>query len=180
MTLQKLKELDEFIDHMDKASPKVKKLAKKFVSNLLEKGMSPEEAMGITPEVEDAIYNLAYRYFQGGKYKESLGLFYLILKVNPKSERAAFGLAASYHHLGDYANAVAHYLICETLDYHNPIPHFHLYDCYVKLNYPELAEEALENTVILAKDPIFAPLRQRALMEYESIQREKRKKKENK
>ncbi len=43
------------------------------------------------------------------------------------------GIAACFHMLKEYKNAVQAYMICAMLDPENPIPHFHASDCYVEM-----------------------------------------------
>lgn len=171
MTTEMKEEIQKFVNELGNDTPRT---AKKAITEILTKmyaeGKSPLEAFGITPEIEEYLYNQGYKLFQSGKFKKALGIFYFLRRLDINSARYAFALAATHHYLHEYIQAIDHYTVCNLLDTENPVPYFHLYDCYLKLNAPILAWKSLEAVIILTeKDPAYNMLKERAIMERNEI-----------
>jgi type III secretion system low calcium response chaperone LcrH/SycD len=83
------------------------------------------------------------------------------------------GLAACFHMMKEYKNAVSTYAICGVIDPDNPIPHYHASDCYIHMNDPVSALIALEMAIKRAGDkPEYQMLKDRALLSIESLKKE--------
>ena len=97
--------------------------------------------------------------------------------INATESKYTLGLAACYHMLKEYKNAINTYMLCGMLEPHNPIPYYHASDCYLKMNDKFSAVVALEMAADKASDdPRFQALKDRSLMSIESLNKELNKK----
>lgn len=147
------------------APPDIKRKVEEAVLKMID-GQEPKEALGVTPEAEETLYKFGYELFNSGKYWQAFGCFGFLRSLQPDSYRYVFGVAAACQYMEKNVEAAGNYLICTHLDPLNPVPHFHLYDCFLKLNYPESALHALTMCIELAAlNPHYAPLKQKAELE---------------
>lgn len=136
-------------------------------------GMMPKDMMGLSDAMVEGIYGQAYRLYNTGKYKDASQLFRLLIMLNSTEPKYAMGLAACFHMLKEYKNAVSTYAICGVIDPENPIPHYHASDCYIHMNDPVSALIALEMAVKRAGDKVeYQTLKDRALLTIESLKKE--------
>lgn len=162
----------ETIDNLGvQASEDVKKAIEKLVTDVYEKGMLPKDAMGLSNEMIESMYNFAYRLYNTGKYEQASQIFRLLIMLNPVESRFMMGLAASYHMRKDYFNAATCYTICSILDPRDPLPHYHVSDCYIESGNLELARRELEVCILCAeKFPVFAAIKDRAQMTMQALE----------
>ena len=155
----------------DQIPAKGKQIIGQAMIKMYEQELPLKEILGCSPEVIDAVYNQGYQYFQGGKYQEALSVFSFLEYVDDQNPfRCSFTIAACHHYMKNYFDAAAGYLLCSLIDSENPIPHFHLYDCLMKLNYPLAALNTLYTAITLAEhQPQYAQLRERAILEYHGL-----------
>lgn len=157
----------------DEVPDAIKKKTTESLIKMYEEGLWPKEAMGIPQQLLDTIYEYGYRMFQSGKYKDALDCFKLLRQLDPPVFRYHFAVAASYHYLKQYPDAAGNYLFCTFMEPRNPIPYFHLYDCYIKQDALEPALEALNNVIQRSGDrPQFAQLKERSLLEKQRLEKE--------
>lgn len=145
------RDFHDLIDNLGDIPPEAIPLMEDAFVKMSREGLSLPEALGFTPEIMEVIYQHAYHLFQSGKYGEALLVFNLLRQLNPDDNRFTFAIAACHHYNKDYVNAAAHYLVYETRDIQNPIPYFHLYDCFTKLGHSAIALNALNEALRLAK-----------------------------
>jgi len=144
---------------------------------VVKQGMMPRDAMGLSDAMVEGIYGQAYRLYNTGKYKDASQLFRLLIMLNSTESKYAMGLAACFHMLKEYKNAVSTYSICGVIDPENPIPHFHASDCYTHMEDPVSALIALEMAVKRAGDkPEYQTLKDRALLSIDALKQEIEKK----
>jgi type III secretion system low calcium response chaperone LcrH/SycD len=137
---------------------------------IYEGNATPKEALKISDEIMETIYNYSYTLYKSGKYKQAVRIFEVLRKLNLADIRYSFATAVCYHYMKDYTNAAANYIICRELNPFDPIPSFHLYDCYMKLNNPILATRALAEVIVKSEfDPRYSQLKERALLEKENL-----------
>lgn len=161
----------ETIDSLGvQASEDVKKAIEKLVTDVYEKGMLPKDAMGLSDEMIESMYNFAYRLYNTGKYEQASHIFRLLIMLNPVESRFMMGLAASYHMRKDYYNAATCYTICNILDPRDPLPHYHISDCYIETGNIEQALQELELCILCSeKFPVFDAIKDRAKLTIESL-----------
>lgn len=146
---------------------------KKAVSKAVNQGVMPKDMMGLSDAMVEGIYGQAYRLYNTGKYKDASQLFRLLIMLNSTEAKYAMGLAACFHMLKEYKNAISTYSICGVIDPENPIPHYHASDCYIHLNDPVSALIALEMAVKRAGDKVqYQTLKDRAQLTIEGLKKE--------
>lgn len=136
-------------------------------------GVPPKDAMGINNEKMEALYSQAYVLYNTGKYRDALVIFRMLIMMDPAEVRYLIGLAASFHLLKEYRTAIDAYMACIGVDPNNPIPFFHLSDCYYQINDKASALITLEMAVNRSGDkPEYQMLKDRALLTMTSIKKD--------
>lgn len=139
----------------------------------LQQGQIPKDLLGINEAMMEGIYGQAYRLYNTGKYRDACQLFRLLIMLNASESKYTMGLAACFHMLKEFRNAVGTYSICGMLDPENPIPHFHASDCYIQMGDMMAALIALEMAVKRSGNKQeYATLKDRALLTMESLRKE--------
>jgi len=130
-----------------------------------------KDVFGFTPAALEELYSLAYSRFSAGRYREALQLFEFLYRFDTQDERLAFGIAASYHQLKRYEDAAGYYILCHHLNPFNPVPSFHLYDCFMRLHQPLAALNAIQETIALSKiSPQYKELEAKAQLESQHLE----------
>ncbi len=133
---------------------------------------TPKEAIGVQDDYLESIYAQGYRLYNTGKYDEGVHLFRILVLLNPMESKYMLGLAACFHMLKDYDNAIQTYTLCAALDPISPIPHYHTSDCFIQQKDEISAMISLEMAVDLAGNkPEFGKVKERSLMTLESIKK---------
>lgn len=144
-----------------------------LTQKMLKEGMSPQEAMGLDQQMLESIYAQAYRLYNTGKYIEATHLFRILIMMNAMEPKYTLGLAACFHMLKEYENAIQTYTMCSAIDPENPIPHYHSADCYIQMKDELSALLTLELAIKRAGDkPEYAKMKERALMSIESLKKQ--------
>lgn len=164
------------MDKVDPAMPsRTRQQAEDAIVKIME-GAPPADALGITPEMMETMYKYGYAQFQAGRFQNALDVFSFLRKLDVSNYRYSFAIAACHQYRHEYEEAGANYIICTYLDRLNPVPNFHLYDCFVKLNKPMSALQAIKETIALAElNPHYNELKEKALLEYKSFKKELKK-----
>lgn len=140
------------------------------VCKLMKEGMTIQEATGLSDEMLDEVYTLAYGYYNQGKYNESVSLFEFLANTAPKNYKYVFGLASCYHQLKAYDDSAVGFYYAAQLESDNPIPAYYLLDSFLKQNELEAAEEAADITMIICGDkPEYRDLKERCRLIKESL-----------
>lgn len=146
---------------------------KELTNKMFKQGIPPKDAMGINNQVLEGIYAQAYRLYNTGKYSDATHLFRLLIMLNPTEFRYMLGLAACFHMLKEYKNAIQAYTMCAVLDPQSPIPHYHSADCFLQMKDPLSSMLCLELAIKRAGDkPEYAKVKERAVMSMESIKKQ--------
>lgn len=150
-----------------------KKMAEEAILKMSEENISPKEAFQIDDKLMDIIYQNGYQLFQAGKLREALAFFIFLRSLDAVSYNYWFAVAACYQRMQEYSFAVANYMIASKLDPFNPLPYFHIYDCFIKQDNPYSALRALYTTIQIAeKDPKYNDLKEKASLELEKVKKE--------
>lgn len=99
---------------------------------VLNDGKTIREAINIPKIACEGLYAKAYQLYNQGLYEEATRLFRLLTAIDGLDFNYAFGLAASLHAQEEYFEAIAIYTYAAHLDIKNPLPHFHMTDCFMK------------------------------------------------
>lgn len=140
---------------------------------ILEQGLSPKDAMGLSSQLLEGIYAQAYRLYNTGKYVEASHLFRMLILMDPSESKYVLGLAACFHMLKEYKNAIQTYTMCAILDASTPLPHYHSSDCFIQMKDYLSAIVCLELAIKCAgARPEYAKLKERAMLSLESIKQQ--------
>lgn len=140
---------------------------------ILEEGKKTYEAMDIPKDSLEFLYTQAYYLYNSGKYTQSQQIFFILLFLDEKEYRFNFGLAATYHSLKAYNEAIVFYMRCLALQPESPQVCFHMADCYQQLGKKEETLIALQMCVAKAeKDPKFEALKIRAKQLQDKLKQE--------
>jgi type III secretion system low calcium response chaperone LcrH/SycD len=149
--------------------PEDKKVIEKAIRAFLSGSEPLYKSLGITEELMEKYYALAYNLYNQGRYLDALAVFKNIFPKDGLNPRYAFGVAACYHQLKDYENAAVFYQMTTMLDLIDPIPAYHLYDCVIRMNNPLYATYALEMVMKRCKnDPMYQKLYEAAKLHLDS------------
>jgi type III secretion system low calcium response chaperone LcrH/SycD len=167
------KEIQEAFKKLgDKVPENMRRSVEKAVTNIYEGNLSPMKAVGMSPNQAELLYHEAYQLFQSGKYKEALSIFYFLRELEVDSFRYNFAIAACYQYLKDYQNAIANYLMCTYINFKDPMPYYHMYDCYLKQSQLIPALQSIVSVLIaIKKRPEYAKLKEKAVIEYRSLKK---------
>lgn len=166
-------EVHTIIDKLgDAVPPNARQLAEEAIAKMKVDNLLPREALGFTPEMMEVFYRHGYSLFQSGKFKEARNVFEILRYLDITDVRYSFCIAACHHHAKEYLDAAAYYIACNYLDPSDPIPCFHLYDCFMKTDYPLSALLAIEQARLLAmQNPVHETLKDKIDLEYDYLQR---------
>lgn len=138
----------------------------------IENGLSIEESFEIPSQMLDDIYERGFLLYRSGKYDEASTCFLFITLFDCNDVRSLFALAACCHKMGNYLAAISYYLSCIALEEGNPIACYHIYECYLKINEPIMAQGALLLAFNRAgENPIYAKLKEKIGLELAAIAR---------
>lgn len=158
----------------EETQEEVKKAFAEIGDKVLVKGMLPKDAMGISNQLLEGIYAQAYRLYNTGKYSEAIHLFRMLILFQPTEAKYVLGLAACFHMLKEYMNAVQTYTMCSVIDPLSPLPFYHSSDCFIQMKDYLSAIICLEMAIKKAGDkPEYSKLKERALLSLESIKQQK-------
>jgi type III secretion system low calcium response chaperone LcrH/SycD len=125
-------------------------------------GMTLKQATGVSDEVLEEIYSLAYGFYNQSKYSESIALFQFLASASPDTYKFVLGLAASYHQIQQYKRAATSFYIALRIEPNNPTPAYYMMDCFLKQNLVEEAEESAEITAMICGDrPEYSAVKER-------------------
>jgi type III secretion system low calcium response chaperone LcrH/SycD len=141
-----------------------------WVNKIFRQGIAPKDAIGVSSQFLEGVYAQAYRLYNTGKYTEASHLFRMLILMDPTEAKYVLGLAACFHMLKEYKNAVQTYTMYGILDPTTPLPHYHSSDCFIQMkDYPS-AFVCLKMAIKYAGDrPEYAKLKERAQLSLESI-----------
>lgn len=139
----------------------------------IEKSKSAKEVMGLTDAMVEGIYGQAYRLYNTGKFDEAIKIFRMLVMMNSAEPKYSMGLAACFHMKKNYKAAVEGYAIVQVIDPNNPVPFYHMSDCFIQLGDLSSAYYSLEMAVKRAGDkPEFKALKEKAALTMKSLKKE--------
>lgn len=151
----------------------------KLSKEALMQEMLPKNALGLSDAMVEGLYSQAYRLYNTGKYKDASQLFRLLIMIDSAEAKFSMGLAACFHMMKEYNNAISTYALCGIIDPDSPIPHYHASDCYMQMKDTISAIISLEMAIKRSsKKPEFQSLKDRAMMTIESLKKENKQSKQ--
>jgi type III secretion system low calcium response chaperone LcrH/SycD len=162
-------QVHDFVEkHKADIPPEAVPLLEEVLTKMEVENLPLKEALGFSPELIEELYQYGYSLFQSGKYEEALPVFNLLRFIDSDNERYTFALAVTYHHLKNYIEAAGNYMLCELLNPEDPLPFYHLADCFTKMDQPELAFNAMKLANQLAgQESKYAELKEKTELELE-------------
>ncbi|WP_068467238.1 SycD/LcrH family type III secretion system chaperone [Candidatus Protochlamydia phocaeensis] len=145
-----------------------------LMNRMFKDGMAPKDAMGINNNVLESVYAQAYRLYNTGKYIEATHLFRILIMMNVSEPKYVLGLAACFHMMKEYKNAIQTYTMCSAIDPNSPIPHYHSSDCFIQMKDYVSAMLCLQMAIDKAGNkPEYAKIKERAALSLESLKQQK-------
>lgn len=149
------------------------KIVEEIIHKMKTEGGTLQEHLGISDEVLEGVYTLAYGYYNQGKYKESVSLFELLVGTSPKTYKYMLGLASSYHQLEYYTEASLAFFIALPLSLGDPLPAYYIADCFMKQNLRKEASEYLDLTIDLCDNQAsYREVKERCILIKKSINKD--------
>lgn len=97
----------------------------------------------------------------------------MLTTIEANQAKYVLGLAACHHMMKNYQSAIDTYLVQSILEPENPIPFYHMSDCYLAMKDPYSALMVLDMTVKKAGNkPEFKTLKDRATLTMENLRKE--------
>lgn len=156
-----------------KADEKLKAAMDELGNKIMKQGMTTQEAAGLDPQFLESLYAQAYRLYNTGKYIDAAHLFRTLILMNSMEPKYALGLAACFHMLKEYKNAIQTYTICSVIDPQDPLPYYHSSDCFVQMKDFLSAMLCLELTInAVGNRPEYSKIKERAVLSLEGLKKE--------
>ena len=114
------------------------------IKSLVRDNATLKQLKGISNEELEAIYSLAFGYYNTGRFEEALKLFQFLVLFDHLNKKYWLGLGAVQQVMKDYTNAIASYGYCSFLDLTNPKPQLHVAECFLALGDKKNAASSLE------------------------------------
>ena len=114
------------------------------VQTLIEKRATLKQMKGVSNEELEAVYSLAFGYYQTGKYEEAHKLFQFLVLFDHLNAKYWLGLGAVQQVMKDFQNAVVSYGYCSFLKLDNPKPQLHAAECFLAMGDKRNAASSLE------------------------------------
>lgn len=103
------------------------------VEKLLKENATLKQIRGVSNAELEAVYALAFGYYNTGRFDEALKLFQFLVLFDHLNQKFWLGLGATQQALKDYQNAVASYGYASFLKLDNPKPQYHAAECFLAL-----------------------------------------------
>lgn len=144
----------------------------RFLDKLMT-GTPIKDIIGLDNKIIDIMFGQAYQLYNTGKYEDASRIFQNLVMLNSTESKYMLGLAACYHMMKDYENAVKVYELCAMLDPKNPIPHYHSYDCFMNLGDKIAALNSIDMAIECSGDlPQFKVMKERAVLMVQNLEAE--------
>lgn len=163
----------ETMESAEKQGEKFDTAIGEIANKMMIQGLTPKDAMGVSNSYLENVYAQAYRLYNTGKYSEAAHMFRILIMLNAMEPKYILGLAACFHMLKEYYDAIQSYTMCSALDPENPIPHYHSSDCFIQMKDYLSAMICLELAIARSGDkPEYAKMKERAQLSLESLKQQ--------
>ena len=119
----------------------------RFVEQSQREGCDKDTSYGpdsLTENGLDALYSIAYQFYQTAHYEDAITTFSMLSSVAPFDKKHWIGLGAARQLHKDYDGALKAYAAAVVIDTDDPIPHLHAAESYLALRKPEEALKAMD------------------------------------
>lgn len=107
---------------------------------------------GMSGEDMEAIYAVAFNYYNAKKYDKAHEMFQFLCLNDHAEPRWYYGLGVVRQAMGDFQGAVNAYGMATLFDIENPAPHAQAGYCLLAMGKPVEAKAALEGAIIACGD----------------------------
>lgn len=154
--------IDKLLEQLsENLSEEEMQMQKEALKKILIDGVSPKEAIGFSDDMIAFFYTEAYKLYQSGQYKKANQNFGVLAKLDPSPDHI-MGLAASFHQMKAFREAVAAYLLLASIDVDSPLPFYHVTDCFIQQEIPNLALFSIRRAINrCGEDPSHSALKTR-------------------
>jgi type III secretion system low calcium response chaperone LcrH/SycD len=129
------------------------------------------EQRGLSPQHLEAVYAMAYNFYNQGKYDDAEKAFAFLVFYNHLDRRFWLGLAATQQMRKAFDGAVQAYAMASLLDINDPEVPLHAADCYLAMGQREATISALTAACHFSEGkPQFARIHQRATALLEQLE----------
>lgn len=162
--------LEKFMKDMPNAD---KGQVEKIFHDYYENGIPIYQSIGLNDDFMQSLYSIAYQTFQSGKFNEALANFQVLSTFDPADPKFALGLALCYKEMKKYPRAIEQLIQCTTIDPEDPIPYWHLYECFDEINDPWAAGSFLGAVIYICdQKQTNVDLRKRAEIALQQVSKE--------
>ena len=133
-------------------SEEQKKEMKEALKQHFTEGIPPLNALGFSPEFVNVLYDVGIQLYEKEEFDRASEIFSTMALLDPSNYRAYFGQAICEHKMQRYGIAMVHYFSSLYHEPKDPLPYYHLADCFMKLEKPLMAEEALLKVIEYAEE----------------------------
>lgn len=155
---------------------KMQAFAEQLREKMAKENKTLQQVIGVKDKTVEELYNVAYNYYNLGKYKEALSLFVFLASLASKNPRYLFGLASTAYQLGYYNDAGIFFFLTLNEDPSHVMATYFLCDVFVKLEQFEEALDGFEHLIHLVKDkPEYQALSERCKLIREGLLSKKKK-----
>lgn len=169
--------IDQKVNKLANCTEEDKSQVKSIITGIVATGQAPMQAMDFPEEQVEFLYSCAKELYEFEQYKDANQTFFYLSNLNPQDPRFSFGLAATFHKMKDFKNALHHYLVTAVKDPENPFPWFHAADCYMQTRLPTAASLMLAKAAEIAQNrPEYENLKMQAdsLQDFLSCQQQQK------
>ncbi|MGE6332983.1 SycD/LcrH family type III secretion system chaperone [Stenotrophomonas sp. NPDC077659] len=110
----------------------------------LRNGATLKDLKGISDDMLEGVYALAYDFFRNGQLDDAEHFFRFLSLYDFYNADYAMGLAAVLQMKKQYDKAISHYALAQMLDTRSDTPLFHMAQCHLALGKLRLARECFE------------------------------------
>lgn len=120
---------------------------------MLANGYSLAELKGIDLQKLEALYALAYQYYQAQNYQDAKNIFQALCLFEPSEQKYFMGLASCEQGLKNYSKAADVYSVCCVLSgLKDPKPMYYAGVCLLKAGRKEDAKVAFQSLEIMGRE----------------------------
>lgn len=110
----------------------------------LQSGATIKDLKGISGDMLEGVYALAYRFYGNGQLDEAETFFRFLCLYDFYNADYALGMAATLQLKKQYDKAIGMYAVAQTLDLKDDRPMFHVGQCHLALGKLELARDCFQ------------------------------------
>lgn len=119
-----------------------------------------KQIRGISNEELEAVYSLAFSFYNTGRFEEASKLFQFLVLFDHLNQKFWIGLGATQQALKNYQDAVTSYGYASFLKLDNPKPQYHAAECFLALGDKRNAASSIY--ALEAYAPANSPYREKA------------------